>query len=236
MQAALKRSVLQLSTLVRAGERRKDDAPRLALAGGSGSRSRSQPITLDPAQRTRRLAAQLIVQQGEQQLISAEHAVQLAALLHWRSLGADDDVFGLGGAQPGSLALLTCGEVRVEMDRAPHQPVVWSMHLPGQWLGELPPSHQGCGQSHSDAATGAAMRYLACGDIEVGVLPLASLNHLLLNHPALAASLLLLVSHQLGLQLRASHDRALLQHQWMVAAAAPDAYLGRDTELDIQFD
>jgi CRP-like cAMP-binding protein len=242
MQAVLKRSWAQWSMLSSSASptagRRKDDAPALTLVGPrpaatpgasrDGVRAHTAKHTIEHnVERVRReRATELIRDEDAGQLISDDHAAQLAALLHWQRLRADDDLFGASQGSPSDkLVLLLRGEVCLELQRAPNEPRVWSLFGPGQWLGELPLGPR--------CDPGASMRYVACGDVELGVLPLASLRQLMLNHPALAASLLMLVSHQLALRLRSSHERALFQHQWMAAAVVPDPHRGRDTELDL---
>jgi CRP-like cAMP-binding protein len=191
------------------------------------------PVALVPspaeiALRRQRHAAEVLRETGRQQLIDEAHAAQIAALLRITVVDADQDVLArVGHPDRGMLVLLLRGEVRAEMRRTPHAPLVWGVLGAGQWLGELPASMGGVAKS--------SMAYYANSPLEVGVLPVAVLQDMLLNRPALAASLLMMVSHQLGARLRYSQERALLQHQWMSTVAAGGPFDSGYGALDIEF-
>lgn len=231
-QALLKRSLDRLTSSwpervapqarEASAQRRKDDA-----AGAAARNVSLVPKAVEVALRRQQHAAEVLRVHAHQQLINDEHAEQIAALLRTFVLQADDDVLdSVGGPDRGMLVLLLRGEVRAELRRTPHEPMVWGVLGPGQWLGELPASMGG------PAAT--SMAYYANSNIEVGVLPLTSLQNMMLNRPALAASLLLIVSHQLGLRLRDSQERALLQHQWMSTVSSVGRFDSGYGALDIE--
>lgn len=158
-------------------------------------------------------AATILRESGQHQLIDESHAEKIAAELRLQVIDAGADLLArVSTPERGMLVLLLRGEVRAELRRAPHAPLVWGVLGAGQWLGELPASMGGMAKS--------SMAYYANSTLEVGVLPVAVLQDMLLNRPALAASLLMMISHQLGSRLRASNERALLQHQWMSTVAA----------------
>jgi hypothetical protein len=230
-QAVLRRSLDRLSWLwpesaapqARAAmsHRRKDDVA-LALAPPSPAHSDAEA-----GLRRQRHAATVLRECGQELLITEDHAGQIAALLRTHVLQAGDSVLdSLGGDERGMLVLLMRGEVRAELQRTPHVPLVWGVLSPGQWLGELP-------QSMGGPST-TSMTFYANSNIEVGVLPLTSIQHLMLDRPALAASLLLIVSHQLGRRLRDSQERALLQHQWMSTLASTSRSDSVYGDLDIE--
>lgn len=188
------------------------------------------PSKAEMAQRRQRHAAEVLREGGQHQLIDESHAAQLAALLHISVVDADEDVLArMAHPDRGMLVLLLRGEVRAELRRTPHAPLVWGVLGAGQWLGELPASMGGMDKSTS------SMAYYANSPLEVGVLPVAVLQDIMLNRPALAASLLMMVSHQLGSRLRYSQERALLQHQWMSTVAAGGPFDSGYGALDIEF-
>lgn len=230
--AVLKRSLDQLGAIgsARDAQPARKATPRRRKEDAAAARHVSLvPSAVDASLRRQQHAAAVLREHGHAQLINDDHAGQIAALLRTFVLQTDDDVLSsAGGADRGMLVLLLRGEVRAELQRAPHEPMVWGVLGPGQWLGELPASMGGSASTE--------MAYYANSNIEVGVLPLPSLQDMMLNRPALAASLLLIVSHQLGVRLRDSQQRALLQHQWMSTVASAGRYDKGYRSLDIEFD
>lgn len=233
-QAVLKRSFDRLSSLwpERAASpsrsaspyRRKDDQALSLVSPGS---TRPDAAGVESALRRQHHAAAVLREHGHEQLISDLHAEQLAAMLRTSVLQTNDDVLdSVGGADRGMLVLVLRGEVRAELQRKPHAPLFWGLLGPGQWVGELPVSMGG--------PSNTSMSYYANSNVEVGVLPLTSIQHLMLDRPALAASLLLIVSHQLGRRLRETQERALLQHQWMSTVASSSRSDSVYGELDIE--
>jgi CRP-like cAMP-binding protein len=204
--------------------RRKDDQ---ALSLVPSRSARPDATGVESALRRQDHAAAVLREHGHGRMISGEHAEQIAGLLRTCVLQTNDDVLeSVGGADRGMLLVILRGEVRAELQRKPHAPLFWGLLGPGQWLGELPESMGG--------PSNTSMSHYANSNVEVGVLPLTSIQHLLLDRPALAASLLLIVSHQLGRRLRDTQERALLQHQWMSTVASSSRSDSVYGELDIE--